>query len=360
MAENISRRRALGFAAKSAGVAGAATVAMSVNPAMAGAATPSSPRPPVAPNDWITIASAQGDQTTEIQNALTECAAMGGGIVYLESGSFDISSTLRVGANVILMGAGASTRLRAIGSFPWMIEFDESSFASALKDMRLLGSSSAGGVNIVTAGTGGFSGNDAYVLIENVYIHNVRRNGVRVGELIMGFGTREVRLHNVVVLSAQSHGILFPGVDSIISNCTVAGSGGDGILISGGNNRLTGCKAFFNTGAGITVNGSRGQLSACQAQDNRGDGFKIVNADDVSLSACGADSNQIVGIRIQNCEGVTFSSASSFSRGGRFVQRYGVRIQDSSNSRITGVSRNNETNLNVVRSPTVDTSGLLS
>ena len=174
-----------------------------------------------------------------------------------------------------------------------------------------------------------------------------------------GFGTREVRLHNVVVLRARRHGILFPGVDSIISNCTAASCDLDGINVVGSNNRLTGCKAFFNRGSGITVAGNRGQLSACQAQDNFGDGFKLDGADDVVLSACGADSNQLAGIRIKDCNGVSFSSASSISRAGSSTQGFGVRIQNSANCRITGVSRNNAINLNLVSSPTVDVSGLL-
>ena len=357
MAKNISRRRALGFAAKSAGVAGAATVAVSVNPAMAAAApTPDD----LLPNNWFSIAPSQGDQFPEIQEALDNAEEAGGGVVSLQSGTFQIGNTLFIGENVTLKGEGAATRLRAIGSFTWMVQFPASAFLAALKDIRLFGAGGAGGVNIVTAGSGTFSGNDSYVLIENVSIHDVGLNGVRVGTSNAGFGTREVRLHNVIVLRAQSIGILFFGVDSIISNCTVAGSGSDGFQIVGGNNRLTGCKAFFNTGSGITVTGNRGQLSACQVQDNSGDGFKIDNAEDVSLSACGADSNRFAGVRIRNCAGVTFSSASSISRAGRFEQRFGVRIQDSSNSRITGVSRNNAINLNVVNSPTVDTTGLLN
>ena len=360
MTENISRRRALGFAAKSAGVAGAASVAMSVNPALASPITSPHPKPGAMPNDWITIAAQSGDQAAEIQEALDQAEAAGGGIVYLESGTFQIGTTLSIGENVILMGAGAATRLRAIATFTWMVEFQTSAFLAALKDIRLFGAGKAGGVNITTVGTGAFSGNDSYVLIENVSVHDVRFNGLRVGSPVMGFGTREVRLHNVLVLRAQSHGILFYGVDSIISNCTVAGSGFDGFHIDGGNNRLTGCKAFFNSGSGITVNGSRGQLSACQAQDNEGDGFKIDNANDVALSACGADSNQSAGIRIRNCTGVTFSSASSISRAGQATQFFGVIIQNSTVCRVTGVSRSNRTNLNVVNSPTVDTSGLLS
>ena len=167
-------------------------------------------------------------------------------------------------------------------------------------------------------------------------------------------------MHNVVVLRSQSHGILFLGVDSVLSNCVVGVAGLDGFHIDGGNNRLTGCKAFFCRGSGITVNGNRGKLSACESQDNEGDGIKIDGARNVALSACVADSNQFVGVRIRNCHGVTFSSASSLSRGGRFTQRFGVRIQDSTNCRITGVSDNNSTNLNVVNSPTVDLSGLLT
>ena len=356
--KNISRRRALGFAAKTAGVAGAASVAMSVNASMAQAAPK---QDDWLPNAWNTIAASQGDQFPEIQAALDRAEEEGGGIVYLESGTFQIGNTLNIGENVTLEGAGAATRLRAIGSMPWMVQFPASSFLGVLRNIRLFGGGSVGGVNIATAGTGTFSGRDAYVLVENVSIHDVAFNGVRVGTFTQGFGTREVRLHNVVVLRTQAHGILFLGVDSIISNCTVAGSGLDGFHIDGGNNRLTGCKAFFCKGSGFTVNGSRGQLSACQSQDNEGDGFKIDNANDVALSACGADSNQFVGVRIRNCQAVTFSSASSISRGGgRFTQRFGVRIQDSSNCLITGVSNNNSTNLNVVNSPTVDISSLLS
>jgi len=253
------------------------------------------------------------------------------------------------------MGAGAATRLQAVAGMAWMVNFRASAFLGVLKDIRLFGFGSAGGVLITTAGTGSFSGRDCYVLIENVTIHDVTHNGVRAGLFRNGFGTREVRLHNVIVLRAQSHGILFPAVDSIISNCTVASCGQDGFHIDGSNNRLTGCKAFFNAGSGFT------QLSACQAQDNSGDGFKIENADDVALSACGADSNQFVGIRIRDCDGVAFSAASSISRGGgQFTHSFGVRIQNSSNSRITGVSKNNTENLDSVDSPTVDTSGLLS
>lgn len=345
----VGRRNALKVAT-GAGVATVATMAMS--PGVAGAASPS---------DWYTVAPTAGDQTAQIQTALDQAFNAGGGVVYLETGEFRISNRLLLRANVTLMGAGAGTKLTASGAnFAWMVQFALNSHAAVLKDMRLFGANTAGGVGLFTNGTGGFSGNDSYALVENLFIQDARTSGMRVG---IGSNTREVRLHNVVVLRSKGgHGIWFDAVDSIISNCTVAGSKFDGFRIARANNRVTGCKAFFNGLNGFHVLGSRGQLSACQAQDNEGDGFRIAGAEDVALSACGADSNQFVGIRLLDCNGVSFEGASSISRGANvgFDQVFGVRIQSSQNSRITGVSRLNQVNLNVVASPTVDTSGLIT
>ena len=134
--KNISRRRALGFAAKTAGVAGAASVAMSVNAPLAQAA----PRQDDwLPNAWNTIAEGEGDQFPEIQAALNRAEEEGGGIVHLESGTFRIGNTLSIGENVTLQGTGAGTELRATGGMPWMVQFPASSFLAALKDIRLFG-----------------------------------------------------------------------------------------------------------------------------------------------------------------------------------------------------------------------------
>ena len=346
----MSRRRALKFATAGAGAIGVTTLA--ANPVVAATATVAGA---------TSIAATQGDQTAQIQAALDDAFNSGGGSVLLEEGTFNISSSLYVRTHVTLMGSGAGTLIRATGeNFNWMIQLPANSHAASVRSLRILGSNRAGGIQVLTSGPGEFSGSDSYALIENVFLHDLRTNGLRVGN---GFDTRAIALHNVVVVRANAgHGIQFNAVDSIISNCTTAGASLSGLLISRGNNRVTNHKSFFCGINGIAVTGSRNQLSNCQSQDNSVDGFRIEDAEDVTLSSCMADSNNFVGFRIRRCEGVTASAISSFSRpGGVGEHTFGVRIQDSSMVHVSGVSRNNLTNFGTSGATNnIEDSGLLS
>ena len=331
----MSRRKALKFATAGAGAIGVTTLA--ANPVVAATPTVSG----------TSIAEAPGeDQTAEIQAALDAAFDAGGesGLVRLEEGTFNISSPLIVRTHVTLIGSGAGTRLRATGEdFDWMIQLPANSHAASVRSLRMLGSNTAGGIEVLTSGQGVFSGSDSYALIENVILHDLRTTGVRVGN---GSDTRAIRLHNVVVRRANGgHGIEFDAVDSIISNCETAGTSLSGLAVLRANNRVSNHKSFFCDTNGIIVTGSRNQLSNCQSQDNEGDGFLIEDADDVTLSSCIADSNSSVGFRIRRCEGVTASGLLSFTRGGNVSQHtFGVRIQDSSMVHVSGVTRNNLTN----------------
>ena len=346
----LSRRRMMRLGAVSAaGGLAAAGVVASASPAAA-----------ASPNDWYTVTPGQS-----IQGALNSAEAAGGGVVYLTAGTHNVGSTLSMGANIILRGAGANTVLRATATFNFMLELKANSQASAVEDLRMFGAGKAGGIRVTTVGTGLFSGSDSYVSLRNLFVHNTTNQGVLVEN-----GTREARMHNVVVLSPKfSHGIDFKGVDSILSDCTAA-SAGDGVnggqyhgfLIAGGNNRLTGCKAFYNSGSGFQITGNRGQLSACQAQDNYVDGFRLDGCADVALSACCSDSNRWVGLRLRNTLAVTCGDFSSFSRGGGlYVQNHGMRLQSASYSRVTGITRSNTSGLttDAASNATCDTSGVI-
>lgn len=346
----VSRRRMMRLGAASA-VGGLAAAGVVASASPAGAASPS---------DWFVVNPGQS-----IQGALNAAEGAGGGVVYLTAGNHNVTSTLTMGANIILRGAGANSVMRATATFDFMLELKANSQASAVEDLRMFGAGKAGGIRVTTTGTGLFSGSDSYVSLRNLFIHNTTKQGVLVEN-----GTREARLHNVVVLSPKfSHGIDFKGVDSILSDCTAASAGDGenggayhGFLISGGNNRLTGCKAFYNSGSGFHITGNRGQFSACQAQDNYVDGFRLDGADDVALSACCSDSNRWVGLRLRDALAVTCDSFSSFSRGGGlYVQNHGIRVQTSSHSRITGITRSNTSGLttDTASDATCDTSGVI-
>jgi len=339
----MSRRRALGLASTGAVGVAIATAGLAVSPQAAMASSPT---------DWHDVTQSpynapapSNDTTTAIQAALDAAETAGGGIVYLPSRRYKISSELTIGANVTLLGTGPSSYLEATGAdFAQVVNFKSASHVAAIRNLRIFGANTAGGIRINTSGTGAFSGSDAYTLVEHVFIHQPRTTGVTVENV-----SREVRLRSVVVFDAKtSHGIHFKGVDGILSDCTSASCKLDGFRIEGGNNRLTGCKAFFNEECGFYINGNRGQLSGCQAQDNDTDGIRLENAEDVALAACASDSNQWVGIRVRDSEAITFDSASSFSRGGgAHTQSYGIRLQNSTDCCITGVSRSNTTDLKV-------------
>lgn len=56
----------------------------------------------------ITLAAKSGDQTDEIQAALDQVAATGGGVVKLDAGTFHISPGLILASNVVLRGSGTA------------------------------------------------------------------------------------------------------------------------------------------------------------------------------------------------------------------------------------------------------------
>ena len=249
----------------------------------------------------------------------------------------------------------------------FMVELPARSHTASIRSLRLAGRQRAGGIRILTAGGGVFSGSDSYALVENVFIADTNNHGIQVAsEDNNRSDTREIRLHNVVVLRPRTgNGIQFNGVDSIITNCTTAGAtNGHGIRVTGGNNRITGHKSFFNVQDGIRIEGSRTQLSACQSQDNEGDGIVIDNASDVALSACGIDSNGANGLRIRGCTAVTASGISVFTRSNPangVSHNFGVNLPNSNLVTVSGVSRRNRTApLRVFQSSNIDTSGLLT
>lgn len=352
------RREALKFASVGAG---AATVAaMAITPTIASAAV-------------TTAIDAGGsiDNQPAIQNAIDAAAdtPADGGIVRLEEGNHRLNRPLILREGVTLVGAGSGTRLEAGTNIdmPFMIELPARSHTASIRSLHLAGRQSAGGIRILTAGGGVFSGSDSYALVENVFITDTNNHGIQVAsEDNNRSDTREIRLHNVVVLRPRTgNGIQFNGVDSIITNCTTAGATtGHGIRVTGANNRITGHKSFFNFRDGLRIEGSRTQLSACQSQDNEGDGIVIEDAADVALSACGIDSNGSSGLRIRGCTAVAASGISVFTRNNPangVSHNFGVNIQNSNLVTVSGVSRQNRiAPLRVVQSSNIDTSGLLT
>ena len=64
----------------------------------------------------VVIEPKSGDQTAQIQAALDSVAAAGGGVVKLDSGTFQISPGLSIQSNVVLRGAGTGGTVLSLKS----------------------------------------------------------------------------------------------------------------------------------------------------------------------------------------------------------------------------------------------------
>ena len=76
------------------------------------------------------------DYTDEIQNAIDKLYSLGGGIVMLSSGTFPISETLKVKKDVVLLGSGLGTVLKASESTGLKQNWDDVIFAKLKKDAK--------------------------------------------------------------------------------------------------------------------------------------------------------------------------------------------------------------------------------
>lgn len=357
----VGRRRALtvgalGLTAGIAATAGAPQVAIAS-----------------APSDWKNVKTdfgalgdGSGDDRTAIQNAINAAASQGsgllkGGIVYIPPGVYPISDTLQTTAGVVILGAGASSRisLKAGVDSPALAIRGSGDYCQ-VRDLHItsLGPHTSGrhGVAVQSTGTTAFTGSDCYLTLQNLLITNMGGCGVYIGQDPSGStaDVREFRAINVVCADCSkgttdaAAGILVNGTDGVLLSCTVVSTSGPGIRIIRANNRISDCKAFYNRHE-FVIEGSRVQLSNCQAQDGYLDGFRLVSTgaiSNVSMSNCQADSNAAAGFRLSNVTNSSVVGLTSFVRSGKTSSGPGMSLTNTTKCRISGVINGFSTPLN--------------
>ena len=142
---------------------------------------------------------------------------------------------------------------------------------------------------------------DPHFLVENVYIKNVKGDGVQL------WGQSETRLQNVVVHYADHFGFR-PSFDTWLLACTAETSGRAGYFIRSSDVRGAACKAFASGGnvsaegfgfffeGPTTVEEGTKVFSALNAQDNKADGIYVRNAERVVVQGtCSSNGTSSVG-----------------------------------------------------------------
>jgi hypothetical protein len=270
------------------------------------------------------------NDTAAAQAAIDACAAAGGGIVFVPTGTMAVT-TLVLKNHVWLRGAGmyattirclSSTNATVIRNFQSPNGVTANAEFCGIFDIKIDGNK-AGNFGNTSHGVQ-FGTNPQYTQATNddqFDPHHILQNVRIVNCAGAGFfdnGRSECRLINVDAEKNNNGGII-TSFDTFLESCTAGNNGVFGFSFTHGDIMANNCKAFLSgrdaltnspgfsmTGAALAVT-----LTGCIAQNNNGDGFYINGVTSVTMSGCAADSNNYgVGNATDAYVGVTINNGS--------------------------------------------------
>jgi parallel beta-helix repeat protein len=258
---------------------------------------------------------------TAISSAISALPA-GGGVVYLEEGTYIISSAITLPSNVTLEGAGANTILEFKNGLNTNISMLYSSSTVAktvIKDLTLDGNkanqSSGGqyGINIFADTTTG-------VTIDHVWAKNFYTDGIDAS-----YGNYTIE--NTSSTNNAQNGFDITGNNSSVTDSIAANNGWRGFNGSGTNDSYSGDQAISNTSTGLYVLGWDDSVTNCQAYNNSGPGIFVGSYS--ALTGSSSYNNTGDGIAVDGNS--TVSGNSSYHNGAA-----GINADYSAYATITG------------------------
>lgn len=230
------------------------------------------------------------DDTNALQIALDSLDKMGGGAIYLGSGTFMVSS-IKLGKKTSLIGCGnGATLIKQIkGTKADCVVVQAKSAALRISNLSIVGNDANCG--LMVENTKGSKGENhpylytkgikdgvpqpyKWMTIDDVCIYhfgtglNIESAGFNINICNSTFS------HNVI-------GVRMRCTDSSIYNCYITNNKKDGLYIGGSNNKISNVKSIFNgkadpmTSAAVVVHGNRCQITNCETQDNFCKGFCV-------------------------------------------------------------------------------------
>ncbi len=255
-------------------------------------------------------------------NSAISALPANGGVVYLEDGTYIISSAITLPSNVTLEGAGGNTILELKNGLNTAVNMlYTSTYVSKtmIKDMTLDGNSSQ------------------------------QSSGAMYGMYLESNSTTGATIDQVAVQNFRTDGIYATYGNFTIENTSSTGNGNDGFNVGGSNSSITDSIAASNTSRGFYDNGSRNSYSGDQAESNGNCGFYITGTDDTVVNSQ-AYNNTGAGIETIGYVAVTGSSSYGNTTDGIYMDgngtasgnivygntNDGINVQYSTNATING------------------------
>ena len=228
------------------------------------------------------------DDTEEIQGAIDDAAAAGGGRVYLPEGTY-VESGLQMKTGVWLLGDGHAATILKLKDASTAAAISLASagvHSTRLEAFGILGnrdnqsSANARGIYYVNTGVP-IDESGAKHIFRDLHVEYTYGDGVH-----LNITDGSCFLENVYVLHSNEKGMYLNLPDSIFVGCTTGQSGEEGMyIVTRGNNIFIACRSFRSgrvdeaQGDGYLINSNRNLFFACSAQDNKLHGFDVYQSD---------------------------------------------------------------------------------
>ncbi len=244
-----------------------------------------------APRQWRSFAwylCSGTNDAEQIQLAIDDAVAAGGGTVILSPGTFSISSPINLNGDLVIRGQGiANTNLQL----------------AANANVDLFVYNRAGNE---------FECNLEYMTLNGNKANNTSGNGINTG---VGAGTlQDIHLVYVFVQSFSERGILLDNAWGLtMEGCIVEFCEGTGVEVLGGNGKINACKIGRNEGqSNLWIRGNEIMVQGVQCWSNNGTGevaegirvsgnrnvimgCDVYNSDTEPLILVAGDDNSVVG-----------------------------------------------------------------
>jgi hypothetical protein len=239
------------------------------------------------------------DDTKAIQTLLDSLDKIGGGTMYLGSGTYMVTS-IHLGKKTSAVGCGnGATLIKQIkGIKAACVIVQPMSAALNISNLTIVGNNDNIGLMIENTSDGqenhlylynkgikdGVPQPYKWMTIDNICIYHFE-TGLNI----------ENKGYNINICNSTiSHngvGVIMKCTDSSIYNCYITNNRKEGLVLSGSNNKVSNIKSIWNglgdgkNCAAIVIGGSRCQLVNCETQDNYCSGF-LINGQYNLLSNC--------------------------------------------------------------------------
>ena len=261
--------------------------------------------------DYGAVGDGVADDTAEIQSAIDDAYANGGGTVYVPAGIYKMTGVM-LRDKVSLRGDGDGSILRCTSTTAAAIYMETTTVPVgnlSIQDLRLESTAASGSANAIHLENNSSTSTHppfVYITMRNLFITNFKGWGVYAESLIVSVIDRVIAQTNGggFYLNGDGYGTnTWSSVNTSVSfiSCYANGNTGIGYQLKRTTySSLMGCAADSNGGGqyiidmcnGISFNGCGAEWGASEAPTN-GDGFTIRNSSlNITLTSCFVLNNQ--------------------------------------------------------------------